>query len=160
MSGRKTKTLPVPTGPHWADNRDSQAHRVYLITEWPAARAEKWGLKMFITLKGSGTEIPESQARLGMVGVAIAGINTFLRAEIDQDVLIPLLDEMMECIQIIRDPRHPEIASPIAVDDDIEDVQTRLWLRSEVILLHTGFSPADALFALISASMSSTSLTM
>lgn len=154
MSGRKTKILPVPS---WPDNRDSTARRVYLITEWPAARAEKWGLEMFIALKGSGTEISESVARLGMVGVAIAGINAFMRASIDPKVLVPLLDDMMECVRIIRDPKHPDVASPLGVDDDIEEVQTRLWLRSEIIRLHTGFSPADALFALISVSMTSSS---
>lgn len=152
MSGRKTKILPVPS---WPDNRDSAARRVYLITEWPAARAERWGIKMFIALKGTGTEVSESVARLGMVGVAIVTLNAFMRASIDPDVLVALLDEMMECVQLIRDPKHPEVPSKLAVDDDIEEVQTRMWLRSEVIKLHTGFSPADALFALISASMTS-----
>ena len=153
--GRKRMVLPVPRD--WKDNRDATAGKIYVINEWSAGRAEAWALKMFIALKGSGNEISESEARLGIVGVALAGINTFLRAAIDPAVLIPLLDEMLTCVTIIRDHARPDIESPLSSEDDIEEVPTRLWLRSEVIKLHTGFSPADALFALISALPTSSS---
>ena len=148
---RKVETVAVPK---WPGNRDSELGRVYRITEMPAARAEKWAFRMFVALKGSGSEIPEGAAALGVVGVALVGLNVFLRAEIDPDVIDPLLEEMMTCVQIVRDPKkHPDLASDLVSDDDIEEVQTRLWLRSEVIRLHTGFSPAEALSGLVSAAM-------
>jgi hypothetical protein len=62
---------------------------------------------------------------------------------------------MFTCVKMIRDPKSKDkmtgepIASDIVSDDDIEDVQTRAWLRSEVLRVHTGFSPADALLSLI-----------
>lgn len=145
---RKTETVVVPK---WEGNRDSAAERQYLITEMPAAQAEKWALRALLMLKGSGERIPDDVTGLGMVGVAILGINVFLRGNIDTNALEPLMDEMMSCVKIVRDPRKPEVATTIVSDDDIEEVQTRLWLRSEVLRLHTGFSPADALWKLISA---------
>ena len=68
----------------------------------------------------------------------------------------PLMDEMFRCIQIQPDPRKPEVVRPLIDNgtegDDIEEVATRLRLRSEVINLHTGFSMSDALSKLTSAS--------
>lgn len=148
MSGRKSETVTVPD---WGA-RD--AGKRFLITEMAAARAEKWALRMFVALKGTGSEIPEGMARLGIVGVALAGLNVFLRSEIRPEVLEPLLDEMMTCIQVVRDAAHPDVATQLSSDDDIEEVQTRLWLRSEVLRIHTNFSVAEALSRLISATMS------
>jgi hypothetical protein len=146
---RKQQNVPVP---EWPGNRDWEARRVYRITEMPAEKSEKWAMRVFVALKGAGSEIPESAARLGMAGITLGFINAFLRADIDPDKLEPLLDQMMDCVQIIRDPKkHPDIATDLVSDDDIEEPQTRLWLRSEVIRLHTNFSVSDALFSLISA---------
>lgn len=123
----------------------------FLITEMPAARAEKWAMRALLMLKGSGQEIPRNVEGMGMVGVAILGLNAFLRGEIDPADLEPLMDEMMTCVQIVRDPRYPDKASDLVSQDDVEEVATRLWLRSEVLRLHTGFSPADALSRLLEA---------
>lgn len=133
--------------------------KIFQLTEMPAASAEKWALRMFIALKGSGNgnEVAESVVRLGMVGVALQGINVFLRAEIDPKVLEPLLDEMLTCVSMIRDPQRSDVVTAMRVDIDIEEVQTLLWLRSEVLRLHTNFSPADALFKLISLATTTSS---
>ena len=140
---RKTATVIVEL-----EGRDQG--KVFLLTEMSAAMAEKWALRMFIALKGSGSEISEEMARLGMVGVGLAGLNVFLRADIDPKVLEPLLDEMLTCVKRVRDPKRPDLATPISAEIDIEEVPTLLWLRSEVIRLHTNFSPADAMSRLIS----------
>lgn len=144
---RREEVVPVPK---WPGNRDWEARRIYKITEMSAEASEKWALRMFIALKGAGSDIPETAARLGMVGVALASLNAFLRADIKPEVIEPLLDQMMSCVQIIRDPKHPEVVTDIVSQDDIEEPQTRLWLRSEVIRVHTNFSLAEALFRLIS----------
>lgn len=142
---RKTENVTIPK---WEGNRD--AGKVFKITEMPAARAEKWALRALLMLKGSGERIPDNVQSLGMVGVAIVGLNVFLQGNINAADLDPLMDEMMTCVEIARDPKHPEVSSPIVSDADIEEVQTRLWLRSEVIRIHTNFSVADALSTLIS----------
>lgn len=143
---RRTATLKVALGPA---NRDNG--KVYVLTEMSAAAAERWGMRMFLALKGSGTEVSEASQRLGMVGVAFAGINAFLRAPVDFADLEPLLDEMMACVKIVRDEHYPDLATDLASPDDVEDVQTRLWLRSEVLKLHTDFSAADVLWSWMSA---------
>ena len=78
-------------------------------------------------------------------------------ADVDPDKLMPLFDEMMTCIKIVRDARVRDQATgePLAVDlvgqDDIEEISTVGWLRSEVLRIHSGFSASAALSALISA---------
>ena len=140
----KSVTVQVPA--EWG-GRD--ANKNFLITEMPATQAETWGWRALLLLRGSGERMPDNVQGLGMVGVAVLGINVFLRGEMSFTNLEPLLDEMMTCVKIVRDPRHPNVATDIVADIDIEEVQTRLWLRSEVLKLHTGFSPADALSKLL-----------
>ena len=136
----KTKTVTVPD---WDGGRDGG--KVFLLTEMPSAQAEAWALRMFVALKGHGNGIPESAQRLGMVGVAFAGINAFMQADVDPDVLIPLLNEMLsKCVKRIRDPKVPVPSGIDISPTDIMDVATRVWLRSEVLNLHTNFSLTDA----------------
>ena len=136
--------------------RDAGKH--FKITEWPAARAEKWAWRASIALKGTTAQIPRDIERLGMVGVARFFLNAYLAADIDVDRLMPLLDEMMTCVEIIRvpgtkDPANPQypLSEPMFGQDDVSEVRTIGWLRSEVIRIHTNFSPAAALSELISA---------
>lgn len=141
---RRTETVIVP---EWG-RRDRG--KTFKITEWSAAQAEWWGERMFLCLKGNDGFLPPNVAQLGMVGVSIAGINAFLKSDPNPAALRELLDEMLECVSVVRDPKHPDTATPISSDDDIEEVQTRLWLRSEVLRVHTDFSVADALSNLAS----------
>lgn len=143
--GRKTIVVKVPELPG-PSQRD--LGKMYLIEEWSAARAENWGLRMAAALTRSDLGLPMSLAGIGMEGIAIIGINRILHGSINPDVVIPLFDELLECVKIIRDPKRPDFAQAIIVDDDIEEVATRLWLRSEVLKLHTNFSPAAAISGL------------
>jgi hypothetical protein len=142
---RKSEVVKVP---EWG-GRD--AGKLFKVTEMASARGEKWAYRALLLLSGSGGRIPENLAGRGMEAIAIIGINIFLQGSIRFEELEPLLDEMMPCVEAVRDPRAPHVSTPLVSDDDIEEVRTRAWLRSEVLRLHTGFSPADALFALILA---------
>jgi hypothetical protein len=132
--------------------RDAGKH--FLITELPALRAEKWAWRMFLALKGTAghipTDIEESIARLGMVGVAIRGVNAFLAAAVRYEEIEPLLDEMLTCVQRVRDPRHPEVAQPL-IDGDVLEIKTLMWLRGEVLRIHVGFTAAEVMSRLTSA---------
>ncbi len=154
--GRKTEVVMVPEG----YGRDSEPKRkVFLITEWSAAKAEKWAIRALLALNRSGGDIPLNLAGIGMQGIAIIGINTFLRGNIDAAEIIPILDELLECVKYVRDPTTRDqatgqpIASPLVSEDDVEEVITRAWLRSEVLRVHCSFSVADALSSLISTIM-------
>lgn len=152
---RKKDIVTVPS--EWG-KRDS--NKCFLITEWPAERAEKWGIKALLAYNRGGGQIDVDAAiGAGMEGIFFLGVQTFLRGQIRAEEAIPILDELLDCVRIIRDPKARDaatgepVATPIVSDDDVEEVQTRMWLRSEVLRLHTGFSPAAAVSTLISAIM-------
>jgi len=150
VTGRKVEVVKAP---EWCGARD--AGKVFLITEWPAARAEKWALRAFLAYNRGGGELPLDQvAGLGMRGIFALGVQTFLRGQIQATEVIPILDELLDCVQMIRDPtkRGPDgkvIATPIVSDDDVAEVRTRMWLRSEVLRVHVNFSIAGALSNLL-----------
>lgn len=139
--GRKVEAVVVPN----FGGRDDG--KVFQITEMPAAKAEKWAWRLFIALKGTDGEVPPEAVQLGIAGVALRGLNVLLRADVRFELVEPLLDEMFDCVKIIRDKSKPDIATPL-LDTDIEEVQTRGWLRSEVLRVHTGFSIAEGLSSL------------
>jgi hypothetical protein len=142
---RKTVVAVVP---HFdgTSNRDEGKH--FRITEWPAATAEGWGIRVMLAYNRSGGAIPLDVQGIGMEGIAILGINTFLRGNVESDEIVPLLNRLFECVKVVRDPRFPDVATDFH-DDDTEEVATRLWLRGEVLSLHINFSVKDALVSLI-----------
>lgn len=152
--GRKREVVTVPV--EWG-GRDAGKH--FLITEASAMQAEKWAWKLWIAVKGTSASIPENIAPLGMIAVAIRGINSFLAADVEFEKLEPLLDELMTCIKIVRDPGTPDPALegvPLATSvmpDDVQEPRTITWLRGEVVRVHTNFSFIDAATAWISATM-------
>jgi len=151
---RKSEIVVVPAD--WGA-RDAGKH--FLITEWPSDKALKWGVKAMLAYNRNAGEMPTTDILgTGWEGIFFIGVQTFLRGRMQADEVIPLLDELMECVQIVRDPKAKDAATgkPIAhalLPDDIQEPKTQAWLRSEVLRLHTNFSPADILSKLISAIM-------
>ena len=151
---RKTKVVVADNG------RD--AGKNFLLREWPAAKAEDWGWRAVFALNRGGSDIPiEAIANMGMAAIAYVGFSTLMRGNINSAEMIPILNELLECVSVIRDPRAVDqvsggpVAMPISTEDDIAEVGTRLWLKSEVFELHTGFSAADVIANLISVAMAS-----
>ena len=151
---RKTETVFVPN--EWG-GRD--AGKAFLITEWPAERSVKWGLKALLAYNRDAGEMPAVDILgTGMQGIFFLGIHTFLRGKMKAEEVLPLLDELLECVQIVRDPKANDASTgkPVPhplLPDDIQEPKTSLWLRSEVLRIHTNFSAADVLSKLISAVM-------
>jgi hypothetical protein len=141
---RETAVVRVPAFP---GTRNRDQNKIFKITEWPAAHAERWALRMLLATNKGGGELPLDLAGMGMEGIAIIGINTFLRGNISDDAILPLIDELLECVEVIRDVKHPEVVTKL-VDGDIEEPATRMWLRGEVLSLHLNFSVAAVLSAL------------
>lgn len=129
---RRTKTYVIAD-----ENRDKG--KMFLLTEMPALQAEKWAIRAFLALAKAGLVIPDDVASRGMEAMAVAGFNAL--AGMHYEDAEPLLNEMFECVRIVRDHAHPETAFPL-LPDDIEEVQTILELRREVFTLHTGFLQA------------------
>lgn len=152
---RKVEIVIVP---EWG-GRD--AGKKFQIEETSALQAEKWFWRLTLVLKGTSAEIPEEIAPYGMEIVAIRGINSILAADIEFAKLEPLLDELLGCVKIIRDPSVKDrasgavVATPLVGIDDIEEVRTVTWLRSEVLRIHTNFSLAAGLLNWVSRVMTS-----
>lgn len=119
--------------------------KVFHLTEMAAAPAEEWGMRIFLSLIRAGIDLPAEVMSGGMAAVAavMPGIiaNVFINGigALNYDEIKPLLDQMMDCVKI-KEPAAIRNLTP----DDIEEVSTRLFLRSEVFKLHTGFSQSAA----------------
>ena len=110
--------------------------KLFILTEMPASRAERWAMRAAMAAISAGVELPEGIEFQGMAGIAQAGITAF--AKIPFDVAGPLLDEMFGCVQFVPDPTNRSIVRDL-IEDDIEDVATRFKLRMELFKLHIGF---------------------
>lgn len=122
--------------------------RRYVLTEMPASQAEKFAARCFLALARSGAEIPTDVRSAGMAGLAVVGFQ--MLAGLAFADASALMDEMMGCVQYSYDPSNAAAVRPLA-EVDIEEVATRVRLRSEVFTLHTGFSLGDVPSMLTSA---------
>lgn len=130
---RKTKDVAITS-----EGRDKG--KLFFLTEMPTVRAEKWAARAWLALARSGVDVPPELQTTGIAGLAVLTLKVF--AGVQWFDLEPLLDEMFECVQIKPDTRNSEVVRKL-VDDDVEEVATRLFLRREVVELHAGFSLAD-----------------
>ena len=117
--------------------------KVFKIRELPSTKAEDWAIRAFMGMARAGVEIPEGVEDAGFAGIAVVGLKTVFSMSYDDAK--PLLDEMMACVSIIPDPSKPMVERAL-IDEDIEEVRTRLTLRKEVFDLHTNFSELVAQF--------------
>lgn len=139
---RKTKSVTIT-----ADGRDKG--RTYLIEEMSASQAEKWAMRALNAMLQSGVYVPDSVLSQGLAGIAAIGLRGLMGLQFAGAE--PLLDEMMACVQI----QETHITRKLT-EVDIEEVATRLLLRSEVIELHVGFSIAAYLSKMWAASGTTT----
>ncbi|OYW81343.1 MAG: hypothetical protein B7Z19_00755 [Polynucleobacter sp. 32-46-5] len=103
------------------------------ITEMSASRAESWAIRVLLAIGNAGIEVPDGLAAQGMAGLMAVGYMNLLK--IPFEVAEPLLGEMMSCVQIIP---SASVRRPL-IEDDIEEVTTRLQLRKAIWNLHMDF---------------------
>lgn len=121
--------------------------KVFKITEMSADKAERWFIKLLITLANAGAKTPEGGVEAfaaSYPALLVQGIQSL--AGLDYLGAKPLLDEMMECVAY-QPPQAGIPAQPIFEGDacQISEVKTFVWLRGQVLETHLGFSLADAL---------------
>lgn len=136
---RKTRDVTIALGD---GNRDNG--KIFRLTEMPAVQAEKWAARALLAMSRSGVEIPEEAMAAGAATLLAAGLRSFTSMAFEDAEL--LMDEMFACIQFV-DPTNRAVTRAL-IDDDIEEVATRLFLRGEVIEIHTGFSVTATLSTL------------
>lgn len=128
---RKIKTITIS-----ANGRDK--NKVFRITEMPALKAERWALRALQALAASGVELPDNFNAMPLAQMANIGIRAL--ANVPFEVAEPLLEEMMECVEFVPNPKKPDFALALGIQEDaIEEVSTSLLLRKETLLLHVGF---------------------
>lgn len=137
----KTKTVVITN-----DGRDKGKY--FLITEMSAMRAEKWAIRVFLSMAHAGVKVPPEIVSAGMAGLAVWGLESLTGVEYNE--LEPLLDEMMTCVQIVPTPSRPEVVRPL-LENDVMEVSTLVQLRAEVFQLHVNFSLAGLKSLLTSA---------
>lgn len=155
---RKTKEVKINTG-NAADNRDFG--KCFWLTEMPAKRAEAWADRALITLSPLSDDTPP-----GMSGLAatLRYVRTIKFTELE-----PLMDELLNnCVQVFSPEMErdgdgvPKVMRRLNnngdVNDDIEEVSTRQYLRAEVMSLHTNFSLAAVILGLIAVASTMTQL--
>lgn len=125
---RKTLTFVATEG------RDEG--KTYLITEKSAFAAEHWAMRVAMAAMAAGVNLPDKDHLQGVGGIVTLSLS--LMARIPWETAKPLLDEMLECVEAIPDPKKPFIKR-VLVDSDIEEVATLATLRKEIIGLHTDF---------------------
>lgn len=113
--------------------------KTFVITEMAASDAERWATRALLALGRSGVDLPEDISRSGLAGVAALGVRAF--AGLPWELAEPLLNEMFRCVTFMPDASRPGVVRQL-IEDDIEEVATRLKLREEVISLHVNFSIA------------------
>ena len=121
------------------EGRDSG--KVFVLTEMPASKAESWAMRALLALMASGVEVPEGFDRMGMAAMAEIGIRAL--SGLKWETAEPLLAEMWECVQVMPNPTKPHVVRRL-IEEDIEEIATRVKLRAEVWKLHTGFLKAVA----------------
>jgi flagellar motor component MotA len=115
--------------------------KIFVLTEMPASRAESWAMRALLALMAGGVEMPEGFERMGMAAMAEVGIKAL--AGLKWEVAEPLLEEMWTCIKIMPDASKPHLVRNL-LEEDVEEITTRVKLRAEVWKLHTGFLKAVA----------------
>lgn len=130
MDDRKQVTIRAEEG----RDRGKQ----FRITEWDAARAERWALRVLFGLGKGGVDLPPEILQLGAAAIVFAVGSQALR--IPSRLALRLADELMECVERVETkavrPLEPE---------DISEVATRLTLKKEVLKLTYGFFVPAAL---------------
>lgn len=114
--------------------------KVFMLTELPASESERWAIRAFLALAKNGVELPEGIQEAGFAGLASYGLSLIGKLPFEDASV--LMDEMFRCVQAVPDPSKDFARS--LVEDDIEEVATRIKLRVAVFKLHADFSKAAA----------------
>lgn len=109
----------------------------FLITEMDAEKAEWWAFRCLQALLAGNPDLGGSLDTSNQASLSVLATQAFsAMGKLDPMIAQPLLKEMMDCVQRqLPDGKNARGLLP----DDIEEVATRIQLRKEVFILHTGF---------------------
>lgn len=130
----KSKLITIDSG------RDKD--KTYVITEMPAAKIDNWAMRALIAVAGSAvsadamldaaSRINEQDGLIGMINMTFDALGS-----INPNISIPLLDELLQCVEIRLEGGKCRPLDPTL--NDIQDFRTYWRLRKEVFALHMDF---------------------
>ncbi|MEQ5327050.1 hypothetical protein, partial [Proteus sp. fly-1008] len=97
-------------------------------------KADNWAMRALFAIANGGIDIEGINPNMGMLGMAQVAIKAL--SGIKPDVGIPLLDELLECVQVLPSSGN---ARALIIDSDIKDLSTMFKLRKEVLAIHIDF---------------------
>ena len=133
---REQRTITIDSA-----NRD--AGKVFRITEMPASKMERWSARAIVALFAGN--VPADTAAVANVSntAAIATILGKALSGLDWQVIEPLYEELLGCVEAIPNPDdHPDAGvklTPSNVDNFVNEVPTLVRLRMEVLELNLVF---------------------
>lgn len=130
----KTKTVVIEKG------RD--AGKTFVITEMPVTKADSWAMRAIFALANAGIDIGDVKPEMGMMGFGQVALKAL--SSIKAEVGIPLLNELLDCVQIVPTGGN---ARNMEIDSDIFDVMTLFILRKEALAIHIDFLAQGGLSA-------------
>jgi hypothetical protein len=141
--GRRVREFVVVANtPSYRDNG-----MILRVTEWYALRAEKWAARALNAFAAGGGNVGAMSGVAGMSKIdQLRRIGLFsLQAMggLNMDIVDQLLDQMLECVAKVPDPRNPMLARPL-MPNDIRELPTLLAIRAEVLNIHLDFSRGAA----------------
>ena len=120
-----------------SDGRDKG--KLFQLTEMVASQGERWAVRALLAIGRTGIDLPEGIEKAGFSAIASFGLGLIMKLPIEEADI--LLAEMMQCIQIAPNPQNRELTRAL-IEDDIEEVKTRVLLRKAVFDLHVDFLKA------------------
>ncbi|MBC8947080.1 MULTISPECIES: hypothetical protein [Xenorhabdus] len=126
MSNLKSKTITIESG------RD--AGKMFVITEMPIVKADDWAMRALFTIANGGVDIGDLRPSMGMMAIAQVAIKALSNIRAEDG--IPLLNELLDCVQIVPSGGN---ARAIEFNSDIRDVKTMFLLRKEALAIHIDF---------------------
>jgi len=119
--------------------------KTFLITEFSARKGEQWAIKVFFALMNAGVEVPDGIEKMGMEAISATAFTTLISSlsRVPYAAAQPLIDEMLDCVQLMPDVSKPHYVRTL-LENDIEEITTYLLLRKEVWTLNTDFFKAAA----------------
>lgn len=137
--------MPIHVRDITIDDEGSRDHKkTYRLTEMPVLQSEKWAARAILALGQSGVDVPDEFRQRGMDAIVTVGLKALVGIEFA--AAETLMDEMLECVTFVPDPRNPE--SRKLFPGDVEELATLAFLRGELMELHTGFTVRAGLWSL------------
>lgn len=113
--------------------------KIFVLTEMSASQAEAWALRALLALSAAGVKTQDGDESMA----AMADFGFASLKGLEWKIAEPLLAEMWTCVRYAPDPHKLSLVRNL-VEEDIEEVATRIKLRLAVWNLHTDFLKAAA----------------